>query len=186
MTPAGAPEPGPDVSVRIAWADDADAIGRVQQAAWQDLYADLLPAAALEGDSEAVAAAWREALRHPGDARNRVLVALEHTTVTGIAVTSPSPDPDRDSVADGEVAELLVDPGARGRGHASRLLQAVADTLVADKFTRATFWINARDDALRQFFESAGWEADGAHRELDLDGTGAVQVRQVRLHTALE
>jgi hypothetical protein len=31
----------------------------------------------------------------------------------------------------------------------------------------------------------AGWAPDGAHRELDLRGDGAVRVKQVRLHTAL-
>jgi MoxR-like ATPase len=36
--------PVADVSVRVGWADDAPAIARVQVAAWQQLYADLLPA----------------------------------------------------------------------------------------------------------------------------------------------
>ena len=31
----------------------------------------------------------------------------------------------------------------------------------------------------------AGWAPDTAHRELDLDGTGATTVRQVRLHAAI-
>jgi hypothetical protein len=43
----------------------------------------------------------------------------------------------------------------------------------------------ASDDAVRGFLDGAGWAPDGAHRELDLDGTGAVRVKQVRLHTDL-
>ena len=43
----------------------------------------------------------------------------------------------------------------------------------------------ADDDAQRTFLTDAGWAPDGAHRTLDLDGTGATQVKQVRLHTAL-
>ena len=35
------------------------------------------------------------------------------------------------------------------------------------------------------FLASAGWAPDGAHRELDLDGSGETLVKQVRLHTAL-
>ena len=44
-------------------------------------------------------------------------------------------------------------------------------------------WVVAGDDALLAFLTDAGWDADSAHRELDLDGTGATRVKQVRLHT---
>ncbi|MDN5854948.1 MAG: GNAT family N-acetyltransferase, partial [Actinomycetia bacterium] len=121
----------------------------------------------------------------PGDARNRVLVALERATVRGFAVTGPAVDPDADPIADGEIAEFIVNADARGEGHGSRLLQACTDTLRADKFTRATWWIISTNDALRGFVEGTGWAPDGAHRELDLDGSGTSTVKQVRLHTSL-
>jgi hypothetical protein len=57
--------------------------------------------------------------------------------------------------------------------------------MVADRFTRAVTWVLATDDALRAFFTAAGWAPDTAHRELDLDGSGATLVKQVRLHTAI-
>ena len=44
--------------------------------------------------------------------------------------------------------------------------------MTADRFTRAVTWVLAADDALRAFLTGAGWAPDGAHRELDLDGTG--------------
>ena len=75
-------------------------------------------------------------------------------------------------MADGALAELTLDPGERGKGHGSRLLQAAVDTLVADRFTRAVTWLLAGDDDQRRFLTEAGWAADGAHRELDLDGSG--------------
>lgn len=175
-----------DVSVRVAWADDAPAVASVQLAAWRQGYADVLPADLLDALTvDGLAGGWREALVAPGDARNRVLVALERNRVVGYAVTGPSPDPDADPVADAEVAEVVVHPGERGTGHGSRLLQAVVDTAVADRFTRATTWVAATDDALRGFLTSAGWAPDSAHRELDLRGDGAVTVKQVRLHVAL-
>lgn len=178
--------PTSDVSVRVAWADDAPAIAAVQVAAWRREYADVLPADLLDALAvDVVAATWRDALVQPQDARNRVLVALDRNRVVGFAVTGPSPDPDADPVADGEVAELVVLPEERGAGHGSRLLQAAVDTMQADRFTRATTWVRAADDALRGFLTSAGWAADTAHRELDLHGDGTVTVRQVRLHTAL-
>lgn len=181
-------QPGPtaDVSVRIAWADDAPAIARVQSRAWREAYADLLPAEVLAAMSEdEVAEVWHASLSKPRDARNRVLVALERNRVTGFAVTAPANDPDCDPVADGELLELVVATEDRGAGHGSRLLQASAETLAADRFSRAVTWVASTDDALREFLESAGWAADTAHRELDLRGDGGVTVKQVRLHTAL-
>ena len=177
--------PTADVSVRIAWADDADAIAAVQVRAWKVLYADVVPAEALPSDPEPVAAAWRGSLGKPEDARNRVLVALERNRVTGFALTGPASDPDADPITDGELSELTLDPEERGKGHGSRLLQAAVDTLAADRFTRAVTWVIATDDGHRKFLTDAGWAPDGAHRELDLDGTGTTTVKQVRLHTAI-
>jgi len=174
------------VSVRVAWADDAPAIAEVQVRAWRETYADLLPRDLLEAlDPGDFAEAWHQSLNRPQDARNRVLVCLERNTVTGFAVTGPATDPDLDPVAEGEVGEVTVDPTRLGRGHGSRLVQACADTLRADRFTRAVLWLNADDDARRRFLTEAGWGADGAHRELDLHGDGTIRVKQVRLHTSL-
>ncbi len=181
--------PTADVSVRVAWADDAAAVAVVQLRAWPSLYGDLVPAEAIPTGPEAVegaAAAWAASLQKPGDARNRVLVALERNRVCGFVITCPAADPDADPVADGELRELTIDPDERGKGHGSRLLQAAADTMIADRFTRAVTWVPANDDTLRSFLTSAGWVADGAHRELELDERGDVRMKQVRLHTALQ
>ena len=174
-----------DVSVRVAWADDARAIAELQLRTWRTTYAGVVPAESLPDDVDAAAAAWHASLAKPRDARNRVLVALERNRVVGFVITSPASDPDCDPVSDAELAELTVDPDERGKGHGSRLLQAAVDTLVADRFGRAVLWAIASDDALRSFLTEAGWAPDQAHRELDLDGTGATLVKQVRLHTAL-
>lgn len=178
--------PGPDVSVRVGWAEDAAGIAAVQAASWAVEYADLLPAEVLASlEAPELAAAWHQAMTRPPDARNRVLVALERVAVRGYAVTGPSPDPDADPVSDGELAELVVHPEHGRAGHGSRLLQACVDTLRADRFTRATMWLASTDDVRREFLTGAGWAPDGAHRELDLHGDGSVRVKQVRLHTDL-
>ena len=175
-----------DVSARIAWAEDAGAIAAVQVRAWRASYADLLPAEVLSTlDTDQIADGWRLALARPDDARNRVLVALERNLVTGFVVTGPATDPDCDPVFTGELTDLTVDPHKRGLGHGSRLLQAGADTLVADRFNRAVTWLPAGDDATRAFLTGGGWGPDGAHRTLDLQGDGTTTVKQVRLHTAL-
>jgi ribosomal protein S18 acetylase RimI-like enzyme len=176
--------PSADVSVRVAWADDADAIAAVQARAWASSYAGLVPAAGELREAD-FAQLWRDALTRPADARHRALVALDRNRVVGFAITTPATDPDCDPVTVGELMELTVDDADRGRGHGSRLVQAAVDTMVADRFTRAVAWLVTDDDALRAFLTEAGWAPDGASRTLDLDGTGTTQVRQIRLHTAL-
>ena len=173
-----------DVSVRVAWAEDAPAIAQVQSRAWAEQYADTLGEAA-RLDPQTIAATWHASLAKPADARNRVLVALEGNRVVGFAVTIPAADRDCDPVSAGELVELSVDPGSRAQGHGSRLLQAVVDTMVADRFNTAVTWIMSTDDQRRRFLAEAGWATDGAHRELDLDGTGTKTLKQVRLHTAI-
>ena len=128
--------------------------------------------------------AWTRAVTAPPAARYRVLVALVDTRLVGFAITSPSADPDADAAADGAIEELAIDPVARRRGHGSRLLNACADTLVADGFTRASMWVPTRADELRRFLAAAGWAADGASREIGTDDA-AVRLKQVRLHVSL-
>jgi ribosomal protein S18 acetylase RimI-like enzyme len=178
--------PTADVSVRTAWSADADPIAAVQIRAWRQAYAGVLPADVLDSlDHAAFAAQWTQAITRPAQARTRVLVALDRTDVVGFALTAVADDPDADPARDGQVAEFVVDPGHQRAGHGSRLIQACADTLRADRFTRATIWLTSTDDALRGFLSEAGWATDGAHRELDLTGDGSTLVKQVRLHTDL-
>lgn len=175
---------GPDVSARLAWPDDATAIARIQLAAWRTSFAHLIPAAELDAlDVDQVAARWATTIDRPQDARLRVLVALDRVDVRGFALVHPSHDPDSDQVADGEVGEFFVDADHQRQGHGSRLLQAAMDTLAADRFTRAVWWVGSEDDALRAFVVESGWAPDGAHRELASE-TGAT-LKQVRLHTRL-
>ncbi|MEZ5097545.1 MAG: GNAT family N-acetyltransferase [Nocardioides sp.] len=185
MSPPPAPPAAPDHSVRVAWADDATAIAAAQALSWRERY----PAVAGHPDPEPIAAAWAEALARPGDARNRVLVALDRQRVVGFAISAPAPDPDCDPVADAELSELTVLAADRGRGHGSRLLHAVADTMRADRFRRAVIWVDVGDDLVRRFLADAGWAPDGAHRELAAADPAAAddsgRVRQVRLHTSL-
>ena len=96
----------------------------------------------------------------------------------------PSQDDDADPGADCAIEVFVVDPAAQHRGHGSRLLNACADTLRADGFGRARFWVNAGDAALQRFLTAAGWAADGATREIGPEDE-SVRLKQVRLHTDL-
>ncbi len=173
--------------VRLALPRDALSITGVQRSAWDsDPYARGLLAMI---DEAAMAAVWEQAIRRPPMAHLRVLVALAASDgdtperIVGAAAIQPSADPDA-GPRDSEVAEFVIAPDARGQGHGSRLLNAVADTMRADGYLRAVWWIRSGDDALRAFATSTGWAPDGAHREIGTED-GAARIRQVRLHTDL-
>lgn len=187
-TPHARAAPTPDRSVRVAWVADSAAMARVQARAWRSAWRDLVPTDLLADlDDSALAERWADDLRRPPAATHRALVALDGNTVVGFAATGPSDDPDADPLRDAEMTVLVVDPDALGQGHGSRLLAAVADTGRADGFVRLTTWVLTRDDAMRAFLTSAGWAADGAHREVAPAGDDeASPVSQVRLHTSLE
>ncbi|MFI7060846.1 GNAT family N-acetyltransferase [Kribbella sp. NPDC050124] len=182
---SGASEnPIAETSVRLALPAEANEIGEIQVASWRASYAGLLPVDVLADLNPAqFAAQWRAALIAPGEARNRVMVALAGRTLVGFAAITPSDDPDADPQRDALIAELAIKPEATRAGHGSRLLNAVVDTVRADGFGRVTVWVNSTDDVLRAFYTEAGWGPDGAHRELDLYGDESVRIKQIRLHT---
>ena len=176
------PPPTADVSVRLAWATDVEALARVQVRALT-AYGEALPGIDEAGAVDAVAAAWREAVVRPPTARHRVLVALAGGEVVGLAAVAPNDDRDAEPGVDGEVAAFHVDPRRTREGHGSRLLAACVDTLRADGFRRATIWVVVGDDAVLTFLGRAGWAPDGAHRRLDREDGSGRELHLVRLHT---
>ena len=173
--------------VRPARAGDAPELARVQVASWRCGYAGVVPSALLAeltGDEAqgVFRDRWRDAVTNPPTSRHRVLVAVEaDRAVAGFASVGPATDADRWPGTDAGLYELRVMPELTGRGHGSRLLHAVAETLAKDGFHTVDIWVLEADSVLRRFLEAAGWGADGARAELDL-GTG---VPVVRMHTAI-
>lgn len=174
--------PVPD-SVRLALPSEARAIASVQRRVWAAQLPEPTARTLLaDVDVDQMADAWQAAVLRPPSARFRVLVAVERSQVVGFATTIPSPDPDARPGEDALVDEFAVDPPAQRRGHGSRLLHACADTLRADGFSRATWWVATTDDALRRFLTEAGWAPDGGTREIGSDDD-SVRLKQIRMHT---
>ena len=161
----------------------------MQVLAWRSAFAGIVPAALLAELTGDEASAmwrdrWREAITNPPTSRHHVLAAVAGAPpreVVGFASAGPATDADRWPGTDGQVYELRVIPERTGQGHGSRLLHAVADTLVSEGFHTMSIWALEADAALLGFLESSGWAADGARGELDV-GTS---VPVVRLHTAI-
>jgi GNAT superfamily N-acetyltransferase len=171
-----------DVGVRLARAADAPAVADVQLRTWETVYTPIVPAAVLAAVREIDAEArWRDAITDPPSPRHRVLVATEADRLVGLAAYAPAADDDVDVATTGEITTLLIEPDASRRGHGSRLLAAAVEHLRDDGFTHAVVWLFDADAVARAFYESAGWAADGARRELDMGRL----VPEVRLHTDL-
>jgi len=169
--------------VRLALPGEAGSIAGLQRRAWTaQLPPETADALLGEMDVDQMTEVWESAITRPPQARFRVLVAVEDRRVVGFATTIPSPDPDAQAGQDGQIDEFVVDPPAQRRGHGSRLLNACVDTLRADGFTRATWWVTSTDDVVRRFLTEAGWGPDGGWREIGTDDE-AVRLKQIRLHT---
>jgi GNAT superfamily N-acetyltransferase len=175
--------------VRPARAGDAASLARIQVASWRCGFAGIVPPDLLseltsEEAEQIWQDRWREAITNPPTSRHRVLAAVDggpSREVAGFASAGPATDADRWPGTDGEVYELRIYPERTGQGHGSRLLHAVADTLIEGGFHTVSIWALEADTALRRFLEASGWAADGARAELDV-GTS---VPAVRLHTAI-
>lgn len=167
-------------SVRLALPVEASQIAALQRRVWAEL-PELGATMLALANVDQMTQAWHQAIVRPPLAQHRVLVAVADRRVTGFAALAPSDDPDAEPGEDAAVAEFMIDPLARHRGHGSRLLNAVVDTLRADGFVRATWWVRATDDALRGFLAEAGWAPDGGHQEIGPDD-GSARVKLVRLH----
>jgi GNAT superfamily N-acetyltransferase len=172
-------------SVRLALPAEASVIAAIQRNCWSQTLPPATAEQALASVSvEEMAASWEEAVTRPPLAQLRVLVAVGEDGVAGFAAIGPSDDPDADASEDAMVAEFCINPESQRMGHGSRLLNACVDTLRADGFSRATWWVRSDDDVLRRFLTDAGWAADGAHSEVAMDEAGP-RVKLVRLHTGI-
>jgi ribosomal protein S18 acetylase RimI-like enzyme len=172
-------------SVRLAWPAEASNIAELQRRSWATQWpADLAESMLSSMSLAQMVESWRTAIERPPEARFRVLVATDGKRVVGFATTMPNEDDDADHSLDGAIDQFVIDPPAQHQGHGSRLLNACADTLRADGFHRASCWVNAGDDRLREFLTTAGWAADGATREIGFEDE-SVRLKQVRLHTDL-
>ncbi|WP_028709426.1 GNAT family N-acetyltransferase [Propionicicella superfundia] len=177
-------KPSGPTAVRLALPREAVQIAAVQRRSWAAHLPAGLAAELLALPEQEAASAWERAISRPPLAQFRVLVAVDGDGgVRGFAAVGPSPDPDADPSADALVAEFVVDPAARRQGHGSRLLNAIVDTLRADGFSRATWWLASTADELRAFVTATGWAPDGAHREVATDSGSPL--KEIRLHTSI-
>lgn len=154
-------------------------IASLQLLVWQQVFAAVLPAAALETDPAVHARSWAARI----DTGGAVLLATEGAEPVGFAAVGA--DVDWRNLLDpvGEIEVLHVVPRWGRRGHGGRLLTAAAAALRTTGARTGRWWVPAADRATGRFLAAAGWAEDGVRRELD---TGAAPLVEHRWSGSLD
>ena len=150
------------VLVRAALASDGAAIGRVHVESWLGTYRGVFPDEFLDAlDAERRGRRWTERLAGAeGRPQEAVLVVEVDGVVSGFSAIGPNQDGLGESV--GEVWSVYLHPDVIGWGVGRALFGAAVDLLRARGCQEAVLWVAEANVRARQFYERAGWIADGA------------------------
>ncbi|MGA1146702.1 MAG: GNAT family N-acetyltransferase [Candidatus Nanopelagicales bacterium] len=166
--------------VRDATAADASAVAAIQSECWSHDF-DWPTQVLTEFGHHDPEMQWARAVIAPPGPGHRLIVATQGSMVVGFAALAPSGDADAQA-RDIEIVVWEVRPEFRRRGHGSRLLAAVADHARSIGADTLTIWIATADDPRRNLLREAGFDADGAHRTLQMDNDESdMTLRQIRL-----
>jgi len=160
----------------VAWTidepgvEDAEEMGRVHVAVWQEAYAGLMPADHLTGlDPVAFGASWRARLLTPTPGV-RHLVARDAGGIVGL--TTWGPPRDDDAPVDLELYAINVLRRAHGTGLATDLLaRAVGDHA-------AYLWVLEGNRRAIAFYRRHGFADEGGRKPEP--GTGVAEIRMSR------
>lgn len=169
-----------EILIRQPEPDDADMLGEIHVRAWQAAYrGGLMPDDYLDELSvEDRAEIWRAALGREPRSRSFRLVAEADRRVAGFALGGPEAG-EEDSIR-GELYAINIDPRIWGQGVGRALLEAAESRLAASKFRVAVLWVHPDNERARRFYESTGWEVEGATRTEDVLGVTVPEIRYLR------
>jgi GNAT superfamily N-acetyltransferase len=110
------------------------------------------------------------------DEGSRIDLAELDGRVVGFVASGPAGDNDVPPTA-GEVIAIYVDPDLLRIGIGRALLDHAAALLRAAGRSPLVLWVLTANVDGRRFYESLGWQADGAARPIDFAGTPVEEVR---------
>jgi GNAT superfamily N-acetyltransferase len=145
------------VSMRAMHAGDADAIAALHAASWRSAYRDVFTDHYLDHEADAERReVWRARLGGDAPGGDWGIVAEDDTgRLLGFAYVMPGHDPTWGDYID----NLHVAPGLKGGGIGRRLMQAVAQQLLASGSQRPLYlWVLDANTAARRFYERLGAE----------------------------
>jgi ribosomal protein S18 acetylase RimI-like enzyme len=164
------------VTVRLATAADADAIGRVQVESWCAAYTGLMPQDVVDGfDVAGRQARWRQWLSAAPRPRSATFVVEEAGEVVGFAGVGPS----LEGSDDGELYTIYLHPSRWGTGIGRALMRRAEEALRASGFQSAILYVLEGNHRAERFYRAAGWEEDGSKVD-QFQGATVTEVRYRR------
>jgi GNAT superfamily N-acetyltransferase len=159
------------MNVRMATAEDAAGVARVQERGWQAAYRHVFPAEDLDRGGFIHADRWTDRLARPPRGWS-TFVAEEDGTIVGFTSVGPS----RDEGGIGELYAIYVDPDQWSNGTGRALIEQ-AERQLRGRYGEATLWVLEDNPRARRFYERAGWAADGGRKAEARWGVRAPEVR---------
>lgn len=144
---------------RAAQPGDAAMLGALHVASWREAYADLLPAAVLDGlSAEARTEMWRAVLGDPAShGGTAVFVAERGAAIVGFGACGGQRDAALQARGyDGEIGALYILRAHQRAGAGRTLMRLMARALLARGRHAAGLWVLRENAAARAFYERLG------------------------------
>ncbi len=160
--------------IRPAEPGDASAIARIQVQAWQTAYAEIIPTEYLANLSvERSTKFWSKELTL---SHLVVFVVVDDGSVVGWA--SGGAGRDADGPGCSEVFALYVSPKFWSAGFGRQLMSAIEASLPPNP--KITLWVLEQNAKALGFYQSMGYQSDGAAKTVSLGGKDLVEIRLLK------
>jgi ribosomal protein S18 acetylase RimI-like enzyme len=166
-----------EVTIRAPELADAREIESLRIAGWKTAYRGI------------ISDGYLDALTVDADRRRRRMtertvgfaecVAVADGVIVGWTVAGPCRDPDRQGARHGEIFACYVLPGRWRHGVGRLLLRRALEALAQAGRDDVSLWVLEANDRARRFYETLGFEPDGARKLFDSDES-VPEVRYLR------
>jgi GNAT superfamily N-acetyltransferase len=160
--------PAKPPGIRPARLDDAADIAEIRVRSWQATYRGQLDQALLDAMSPtADEERWRAHLSAPPPGWHGFIAERDGQAV-GFVTCGPSRDPGAGPTV-GEIYAIYVRPEDVGTGVGRTMLERAVEALSADGWEELMLWVLRTNNSAHRFYRTAGFEADGAAKQDELD-----------------
>ena len=172
--------PAVPIAIRPARSEDIPSLVDVHIASWQSAYRGQVPDAVLDGMDATRSRRhelWRQMLAND---RERALVAERRGEVVGFVNVGPARPPADASV--GELYAIYLHPSVWGQGIGRAPFARGEEALRSLGYRDAILWVLETNRRARDFYDAAGWRADG---ETKIEELADVTLHEVRYSRSL-